>query len=65
MAEAKSSSDPQPLYTEVEQILAEELPVIPVYHYSTNMMLDGSIGGWPMDNVEQTWYSKDLYRIAD
>ncbi|MEX0310311.1 MAG: peptide ABC transporter substrate-binding protein [Tateyamaria sp.] len=65
MAEAKSSSDPQPLYTEVEQILAAELPVIPIYHYSTNMMLSDEIQGWPINNVEQNWYSKDLYRVAE
>lgn len=65
MTSARSSSDTQPLYTEVEQILAAEMPVIPVYHYSTNMMLDSAIQGWPVDNVEQTWYSKDLYRVAE
>ncbi|WP_410001054.1 peptide ABC transporter substrate-binding protein [Tateyamaria omphalii] len=65
MAEAKSSSDPQPLYTEVEQIVAAEMPVIPIYHYSTNVMLSDAIQGWPMNNVEQNWYSKDLYRVAD
>ncbi len=64
MAAAKSSQDTQPLYTEIEQILSDEMPVIPVYHYSTNMMLDASIQGWPVDNVEQTWYSKDLYKVA-
>jgi len=65
MASARSSSNTQPLYTEVEQILADEMPVIPVYHYSTNMMLKSSIQGWPVDNVEQTWYSKDLYKVAE
>lgn len=65
MASAKSSADPLPLYTEVEEILAAEMPVIPVYHYSTNMMLDASVMGWPVDNVEQTWYSKDLYKVAE
>ncbi|WP_147112958.1 peptide ABC transporter substrate-binding protein [Tateyamaria sp. syn59] len=65
MTEAKSSSDPQPLYTEVEQIVAAEMPVIPIYHYSTNVMLSDAIQGWPMNNVEQNWYSKDLYRVAD
>ncbi|MBV7396952.1 peptide ABC transporter substrate-binding protein [Mameliella sediminis] len=65
MAQAKSSQDTNPLYFEVEAILAEEMPVIPIYHYSTNMMLDGSIKGWPVNNVEQTWYSKDLYKVAE
>ncbi|WP_299612949.1 peptide ABC transporter substrate-binding protein [uncultured Tateyamaria sp.] len=65
MADAKSSSDPQPLYTEVEQILAAEMPVIPIYHYSTNLMLSDAIQGWPINNVEQNWYAKDLYRVAE
>ncbi|MCT4608406.1 MAG: peptide ABC transporter substrate-binding protein [Pelagimonas sp.] len=65
LAQAKSAQDTVPLYTEVEQIIAAEMPVIPVYHYSTNMMLDGSIQGWPVNNVEQTWYSKDLFKVAE
>lgn len=64
MVEAKSSQDTQPLYTEVEQILSAEMPVVPIYHYSTNMMLDASVKGWPVNNVQQTWYSKDLYKTA-
>ncbi|MCT8162163.1 peptide ABC transporter substrate-binding protein [Pseudoruegeria sp. SHC-113] len=65
MTEAKSSADAQPLYTEVEQILADEMPVVPVYHYSTNMMLADSIQGWPVNNVEQNWYSKNLYKVSE
>ena len=65
MASAKSSTDTGPLYSEIEQILADEMPVIPVYHYSTNMMLSPTIKGWPVNNVEQTWYSKDLYKVAE
>ncbi|GAA3868562.1 peptide ABC transporter substrate-binding protein [Celeribacter arenosi] len=64
MTTAKSSQDTQPLYTEVEQILADEMPVVPVYHYSTNIMLKDSVEGWPINNVEQNWYSKDLYKVA-
>lgn len=65
MAEAKTSSDPQPLYKEVEAILAAEMPVIPIYHYAGVYMLDDDLGGWPVNNVEQNWYSKDLYKIAN
>ena len=62
---AKTSSDPQPLYTEVEQILAAEMPVIPIYHYAGVYMMDSDVGNWPVKNVEQNWYSKDLYKIAE
>ncbi|MEN8832272.1 MAG: peptide ABC transporter substrate-binding protein [Pacificibacter sp.] len=65
MAEAKSSQDTQPLYTEVEEILADEMPVVPVYHYSTNIMLKDTIKGWPIHNVEQNMYSKDMYIVAE
>ncbi len=65
MTQAKSSSDTQPLYTEVEQIIAEEVPIIPIYHYAGVYMMDEDVGGWPVNNVEQNWYSKDLYKIAE
>lgn len=65
MTEAKSSQNTTPLYAEVEKILADEMPVVPVYHYSTNIMLDSSVQGWPIHNVEQNWYSKDLYKVAE
>ncbi|WP_425439425.1 peptide ABC transporter substrate-binding protein [Poseidonocella sedimentorum] len=65
MQEARTASDTGPLYTEVEQILAEEMPVIPIYHYAGVYMLDSDVGNWPVDNVEQNWYSKDLYKIAE
>ncbi|WP_419195952.1 peptide ABC transporter substrate-binding protein [Cognatishimia activa] len=64
LAEAKSSSDTTPLYTEVEQILADEMPVIPIYHYSANMMLKADVKGWPVNNVQQKYYSKDMYKVA-
>lgn len=63
--EAKSSSDTSALYTKVEEIFADEMPVIPVYHYAGVYMMDSDVGNWPVDNVEQNWYSKDLYKIAE
>ena len=65
MASAKTSDDPQPLYTEVEQIIADEVAVIPIYHYAGVYMLDSDLGNWPVNNVEQNWYSKDLYKKAE
>ena len=61
---ARTSANTQPLYTEVEQILADEMPVIPIYHYAGVYMMDDDVGGWPVQNVEQYWYSRDLYKIA-
>ncbi|GAB4539861.1 MAG: peptide ABC transporter substrate-binding protein [Ruegeria sp.] len=65
LAQAKTSDDPAPLYTEVERIIAQETPVIPIYHYAGVYMLDSDVGNWPVNNVEQNWYSKNLYKIAE
>ncbi len=65
LEEAKTAEDPSELYTKAEQIIAEETPVIPIYHYAGVYMLDSDVGNWPVDNVEQNWYAKDLYKIAE
>ncbi len=64
--EAKSMDDPSASYTRIEEILAEEMPVIPIYHYAGVYMMNPAISGsWPVQNVEQNWYSKDLYKVAE
>ncbi len=66
LKEAKAMDDPQPNYTRVEEILSEEMPVIPIYHYAgVYMMVPEISGSWPVQNVEQNWYSKDLYKVAE
>ncbi|WP_170599734.1 peptide ABC transporter substrate-binding protein [Ruegeria arenilitoris] len=65
LAQAKTSDDPAPLYTEVERMIAQETPVIPIYHYAGVYMMDSDVGNWPVNNVEQNWYSKNLYKIAE
>ncbi len=65
MAEAKTLADPSANYTRVEQILAEEMPLIPVYHYTGVFMLKPNVKGWPYNNVEQNWYSRNLYKVAE
>jgi oligopeptide transport system substrate-binding protein len=65
MLDARTAADAAANYTKVEEILAEEMPVIPVYHYAGVYMHDTDLGGWPVQNVEQNWYSRDLYKIAE
>jgi len=61
MNEAKTLTDATANYTRVEQILADEMPIIPVYHYTAVFMLSERVKNWPVENVEQNWYSRDLY----
>lgn len=65
MTLAKTADDTQAIYTKVEQEIADDVPIIPIYHYAGVYMLDSDVGGWPVNNIEQNWYSKDLYKIAE
>ncbi|MCL4105130.1 UNVERIFIED_CONTAM: hypothetical protein GTU68_018837 [Idotea baltica] len=65
MAASKTISDPQPNYTKVEQILADEMGIAPIYHYANTFMLKSDVKGWPLNNVENNWYSKNHYRVAN
>ena len=65
MTSARTMSDATSNYTRVEEILANEMPVIPVYHYTGLFMLRKNVKGWPFNNVEQNIYSRDLYKVAD
>ncbi len=64
LAEARTLADPQPNYTKAEQILADQMPIIPLYHYTSNFVLKPDVKGWPYKNVQSNWYAKDLYRVA-
>ena len=65
LADAKTSNNPQPNYTRIEEIIADDMPLIPIYHYAGNYMLKSNLKPWPVNNAEQNWYSKDLYKVAD
>jgi oligopeptide transport system substrate-binding protein len=62
-ADAKTAQDPQADYTKIEEIIAVDVPIIPIYHYSANKMLNANIRNWPVNNVQQNYYVKDLYRV--
>ncbi|MEO0386911.1 MAG: peptide ABC transporter substrate-binding protein [Pseudomonadota bacterium] len=64
MAASKTADDPQPLYTEVEQIAMGEAGIAPIYHYANTFLLHEGYKGWAAENVENNWYVKDQYRVA-
>ncbi len=65
LAEAKTSNNPQANYDKVEEFIAQDTPIIPIYHYASVYMYAEDLEGWPYENFEQNWYSKDLYKIAE
>lgn len=62
---SKTAADPNPMYTQAEQILADQMPIVPIYHYSQDDMIKTNIRGYSADNLMQNWYAKNLYRVAD
>ena len=65
MRASKTAEDPAAIYGEVERILAGDMAIVPIYHYANTFLLSADIRGWPYDNVENNWYSKNLYRVAN
>jgi oligopeptide transport system substrate-binding protein len=62
---ALTAEDPLPQYQEAEAIIARDVPILPVYFYASNFLLNDAIKGWPMENAQQYWYAKDMYRVAE
>ena len=65
LEEAKTSANAQANYDRVEEFIAQDTPIIPIYHYAAVDMFAEDLEGWPFENFEQNWYSKDLYKIAE
>ena len=49
------------LYLEAEKLMANEMPIAPIYQYVKTRLLNPHVGGFPANNAEEKIYSKDLY----
>jgi len=65
MEESRTAEDPLPIYQQAEEMLARDLPILPIYFYSEDFLLDSTIKGYPYENAQENWYAKDLYRVAE
>jgi oligopeptide transport system substrate-binding protein len=65
MKDSKTAADPQPDYTKAEQIMADQMPLAPIYHYAKADMINSHIKGIFDKNVMNYWYAKDMYRTAN
>lgn len=64
LAEAKTMADPSANYTAIEKIIANDMPVAPIYHYTSTMLLKPYVKGYPFSNIEGNWYSRNMYITA-
>ena len=63
LAGSLMKDDPSADYVKIEEIIARDLPIIPVYQYTSNALVNPKLIGWPFENVESKWYAKDLYKV--
>ncbi|WP_022940362.1 ABC transporter substrate-binding protein [Psychromonas hadalis] len=54
----------QQLYYAQEALLAEDMPLAPIYQYVKARLLSPAVGGYAANNAEDKLYSKDMYIIA-
>jgi oligopeptide transport system substrate-binding protein len=52
------------IYLEAERLMAEDMPIAPIYQYVRSRLLSQQVGGFPSNNAEEKIYSKDLYILA-
>ncbi|MFD1796028.1 peptide ABC transporter substrate-binding protein [Paracoccus aurantiacus] len=61
LQDSVTSENPNDQYKRAEEILATELPLLPIYHYAKVDMIKPYVKGLPRENVMNTWYGKDMY----
>ena len=49
------------VYGQAEQILAQDMPIIPLYHTSKAFLMAPDLSGYPAGNPKGTVYSRNLY----
>ncbi|WP_051202101.1 peptide ABC transporter substrate-binding protein [Ferrimonas senticii] len=57
----ESDEERAKLYTRAEEIIADEMPVLPVYQSVMAVLKKPYVKGYPENNVENTIYSKNMY----
>jgi oligopeptide transport system substrate-binding protein len=65
MKAAKTMADPSANYNRAEEILAEDMPIIPIYQYTGVKLIKPRVGGFAYDNPEGNVYTRDVYIKAD
>ncbi|UDG81714.1 Periplasmic murein peptide-binding protein [Candidatus Profftia lariciata] len=50
-------------YEEAEQIIAEQVPIAPIYQYTNGRLIKQWVKGYPINNPEDVAYSQNMYII--
>ena len=61
---AKSAKERQSIYYQQETMLANDMPIIPIYQYVYVRLVKPRVGDFAIENAEGKYYVKDMYIIA-
>lgn len=50
-------------YNKAEQIIAEQVPIAPIYQFTNGRLIKSWVKGYPITNPEDVAYSQNLYII--
>ncbi|KAB0303199.1 oligopeptide ABC transporter substrate-binding protein OppA [Vibrio fortis] len=56
-----SEEERKALYLEAEKLMANDMPIAPIYQYVKSRLVNPHVGGFPINNAEDKIFSKDLY----
>ena len=62
---AKTSENPAEEYKQMEQLLADDMPIVPVYQYTNVIMVKPDLKGYPFEDLMNNIYSRRMYKVAE
>ncbi|MDE9451224.1 peptide ABC transporter substrate-binding protein [Aliiroseovarius sp. Z3] len=62
---AKTSDNPAEEYKQMEQLLADDMPIVPVYQYTNVIMVKPDLKGFPFEDLMNNIYSRTMYKVAE
>ncbi|PSW18231.1 oligopeptide ABC transporter substrate-binding protein OppA [Photobacterium sanctipauli] len=60
---APSNEQRNQFYQQAEAVFSEEMPAIPLYHYTRSVLKSPKVGGYSTTNAAEARYTRDLYLI--
>lgn len=63
LIDSKTAENPQTNYTLIEAYMAEDTGFIPIYHYTAPILLKPNVKGYAINNAQNNWWIKDVYKV--
>ncbi|MDV5168929.1 peptide ABC transporter substrate-binding protein [Photobacterium rosenbergii] len=61
--QSPSNDERNRYYQQAEKVFSEEMPAIPLYHYTRSVLKNAKVGGYSKTNAAEARYTRDLYMM--